>query len=441
MRAVAEIANGRATAYEVRNNGVKSIVVTTCETADVNGRSVAVFYDAGMNVLIEPSTFMLRELGFSAENTREQAASALKLLCSYASIIGVPVASFGGEEARGFVRFARGTMGEGASWSFRGLTNRSETTINAYLRTVRHYVRYLGVRDSPFLDKAARRSEGEKGSPGSCAYAVSARSPEDLKAPPYVSRAEYASLREAIGEDTEDTNPAMLIVRLGFEHGLRIGEILGLTLEDLQVETCADGCRRFFLVLRDRVSDRADQHAKTVLVKPRSREDYGSGSYRTRDVGFQKVYISEDLYFAIDEYVEATRSAFSGKQLAASAADSVGGDWSLEGNQYVFLNSKGRRLTSGLWNKRLRAYFTQAGIRVDQGRRESNLNHRLRHGFAMVIKRDLGVDDLTAKTLMRHRSLKSMQPYLKPTDEDVSRMYAAVIADLKDLLLGEGSRP
>ncbi len=438
MRTVIEIPSSRGTSYAISDGGVRATVRTTCETVEIGGRPVTVFYDADMNVLRGPSTFMLRELGFDSENTREQATSALRLLSSYSAIIEASAVSFGKEEARGFVRFARGSMGEGIACSFRGLTRRSEATINAYLRVVRLYMRYLGVHDSPFLDRAiGRRAVEDERLTGFKGYAISARIPEDLTAPPYISRSEYAALKIAIGEDPSAVDPAMPIVRLAFEHGMRIGEILGLTLEDLQSEVTKEGDRGHFLVLRDRVSDRADQHAKSLRFKPRTREDYASEAYRTNNVGYQRVPISEDLFFAIDEYVEATRAHFTDEQLSAASADSVGGRWSAERNQYVFLNTKGGSLTADLWNKRLRGYFSEAGIHVDAGRRKTNLNHRLRHGFAMVLKRDLGVDDLTAKILMRHRSVRSIQPYLLPTDDDVHRMQAAVTADLQKLLLGE----
>lgn len=129
MRTVVEKSSNRGTSYAVNDGGSRFTIRTTCETVEVDGRPVAVFYDADMNVLRDPSVFMLRELGFDGENTRGQAESALKLLCSYCAVIGAHVASFGMAEAKGFVRFARGFVGEGVSFSFKNLTRRSETTI------------------------------------------------------------------------------------------------------------------------------------------------------------------------------------------------------------------------------------------------------------------------------------------------------------------------
>lgn len=439
MKVVVERSSNRGTSYAINDDGARSVVCTSCEIVLVEDRPVAVFYDSDMKVLKEPSAFMLREMEYDSDNTRDQAISALKLLCSYSAIIGAPIVSFGSEEARGFVRFARGTMGDSVAYSFRGLGRRSEATINSYLRVIRHYVRHLGVPNSPFLDRETKRRCGEDGRIVDFeGYAVSARVPESLMAPPYVSRPEYRALKAAIGEDSSLLNPAMLIVRLEFEHGLRVGEVLGLTLEDLQLEPNQAGGYSYFLVLRDRVCDRPDQHAKSLSFKPRVREDYGSGGYRKRGAGYQKVYIPESLYFAIDEYVEVTRAHFSEEQLSASAADSVGGEWSMEGNQYLFLNTMGRTLTSKVWNKRLRSYFLRAGLHVDEGCRKTNLNHRLRHGFAMMLKKDLKVDDVTAKLLMRHRSVRSIQPYLLPTEEDVHFMYTTVISGIEGLLLGGG---
>ena len=436
LRSVVEHRNSRGgSCYTVASGDARDVVEVTCRRGSFGGEEVDVLYDADMRILYKPSEYLYTELRYAPENTRSQAVSALKALLSYGQIMGVDPVAFDKTTAEGYIRFLRGYIGDSASWSFKLSTHRAESTINAYLKFARGYMRHLGAESSPFLlpdiKRYKRGSLREKLSEG---YMLSASVPESMEVPDYASLGEYRALLGVVPEGSADK----ILERLMFEHGLRIGECLGLTLEDLCQQQQRDGSTDYLVRLRDRVSDKRWQRAKTLLFKPQTAEEYSSPAYRERNVGYQDVFISDDLYFEILDYAEREHSAAALKPCyARSAADSVDGR---DENHYLFLNSYGAVLTANRWGKRQRGYFRAAGIPVDEGVRKANLNHRLRHGFAMCLTRDLGYDEFIVKTLMRHKSFASTEVYLKATPEDIRSIYKISIGGLHELLLGKEAR-
>lgn len=291
-------------------------------------------------------------------------------------------------------------------------------------------MKYLGRNDSPFLDRRlVRGPRAAEGYPAKDAFALHVKPAPDLEAPTAITISEYRTLLDVIGK--RDGDPARPMVRLMFEHGLRIGEVLGLTLEDVTAGASPDGEPRYSLKLRDRVSDKPDQHAKTVL-KVRNRKQYGSADYAKRNVGYQEVFISESAFDDLSAYIEAAHDDGPSEK---RDADGVSG---ADDNSYVFLNTRGRPLSSNLWNKRLRSLFSEAGIPVDREARKTNLNHRFRHGYAMMLIHELKLDDFAVMTLMRHRSIASTEVYDKPTAEQVHAMQLSVLGPLESALSGEG---
>ena len=429
---VAEVDSSRnaGNAYVVDPGGtLERTVRTVCFFGESDGRGYCVMYDARMKVLRRPSLFMTVEMAHDSENTRIQASSAIKLLCSFSDIIGADFESFGLQEARAFMQFVRGTLSDGVGFVFELKTTRAEATAAAYLKTMRRYAAYLGLNDSPFLMESRRLNGNAAAGQGRrMEKLLSARTPEPFEAPRYITVDQYKSVLRVIdgGWGVEERS----ICRLMFEHGLRIGEVLGLTLEDLETSVDGDGLLHYAVLIRNRASDRPWQKAKT-LMPISSENQYGSSDYRKRNMGFHRVYVSESVFSDIIEYAEESRGG-KGFDPSACVADSTSGGE----NQYLFCNTRGRPLSSNLWNKRLRAIMQDAGVPVDKGARKTNLNHRFRHGYAMFLTRQCGKDAYEVKTLMRHRSIASTEVYQKPTAEDVRELQGEVIAEFEDFLLG-----
>lgn len=431
MRKVREITSSAGSSYVVETCGATRKVRVSCRCVNVNRADVYVFYDDDMRILYEPSFLLAEEMRWESDNTKLQAVSAMKLLYSFAGVMGIPPEEFDGPTCNAFLQFCRGTLGDGLSTSFNLETTRSETTIGAYLKSVRRLMKYLGRNDSPFLDRRlVRGPRATGGDPAKEAFVLQAKPAPDLEAPAAITMSEYRTLLDVIGK--RDGDPARPMVRLMFEHGLRIGEVLGLTLEDVIAGASPDGEPRYSLKLRDRMSDGPDQHAKTVL-KVRSANQYGSSDYAKRNVGYQEVFVSESVFDDLSAYIEAAHADACAE---GCRADSVVGEGE---NRYVFLNTRGRRLSSNLWNKRLRTLFSEAGIPLDEGARKTNLNHRFRHGYAMMLIHELRLDDFAVMTLMRHRSVSSTEVYNKPTAEQVHAMQLSIMGPLEAALFGGDS--
>lgn len=65
-----------------------------------------------------------------------------------------------------------------------------------------------------------------------------------------------------------------------YENGLRIGEVLGLTREDVALEEDVNGNQIPVLYLRNRLTDKAFQNAKSCM-KVHSKQTYRSKDYNT----------------------------------------------------------------------------------------------------------------------------------------------------------------
>lgn len=207
-----------------------------------------------------------------------------------------------------------------------------------------------------------------------------------------------------------------IIVRLMFQCGLRLGEVLGMTSDDLVMEEI-DGAYVPVLYIRNRYSDQPFQNAKTCMKVP-DRKLYRSKDYKTNGYGYQTVIIPEDLYNLINDYIEiahvAAREHKTENYNHSTIADRVRKPEPYEDdNYYIFINSLGRPLSQISWNNIIRKIFKTVGIPVDKETRSNNLNHKFRHGFAMFNVQYLHCNELQLKDRLRHHSIQSVAAYFK----------------------------
>ena len=198
---------------------------------------------------------------------------------------------------------------------------------------------------------------------------------------------------------------AIILFCLMYFYGLRIGECLGLTVEDIVLR------RKNYqpsptLLLRNRLSDKSFQFAKG-LFHPKSYKDYNGKSYPS-----QKVVLTMNFYEKFTMFVESVLQYYESKGvLDRSVADSISSSYEKDKshNHYIFLNKYGKPLSQQAWNRRLKDYFLAAGIPLDIDVKRDNLNHRFRHGCAMyylhfAVKK-MSVELLSA--LLRHKSIST----------------------------------
>lgn len=397
---------------------------------DSNGNCIRTAYDY-------LNTHKNNALGNKDMQLREQAVTALKLLYSYMELKHINNIEFiTDDEINEFKAFIRGQKIIGTEITFEGTTIRSNTTINTYQYHYRKYLKFLGVSESVFYEERLLSSYRGSGS-GFLSHAIrnnikkyvnSEKTYTKRETPKYISYREYLLITELI--DNEYSIRDYLIVILMYNYGLRIGEVLGLTIEDLE-EAHDDSfdCR---LILRNRSGDRRYQHAKSC-INVKSVQDYSSKEYNQKNVGYQVVELDREDFDMINDYLNASRSplAYRRKDRKKSLvlnnldnkniADKVTNRKDLKKNSYIFISKNGTPLTGGSWNRICRKIFETIGIDVDKDSKRDNLNHRFRHGFAMFKVIVQNYDILQLQNAMRHSDPTTCKIYFNVDEKEKGR--------------------
>ena len=435
--------------YDGQNNLVETtlIQVSAYNTVSDGGTSMIMLYDSKM----QPIEEAIRFLNFGGMSGQSQnyvflAVSALKFLYTYLDIYSIQLSEMTKKEANGFIDFLKGVSREGLLYNTELTTKRKNETVSSYIKVARKYVEYLGYDKHILLSK----SKGFKTiiMPESCGaktiqpydIAVKTQTRAD-HVPAYVNAEEYKALLKAT-EGTATPLRDRVICRLLFEHGLRIGEVFGLTLEDVKLKETKDFQVQYRLELRNRLSDTKEQNAKSVM-NVTSADTYKDPDYTRKGIGYQTIIIGENLAMELLEYINIAHDSDNKRYMERrdkfATADSVPlGNPDIRHNYYIFLNTLGRPLSENMWNKNLRGIFRKAGLIVDEGVRKNNLNHRLRHGYAMYLSSVLHLPDFDVKTLMRHKNLSTTAIYHNPTPEDTERLQEQLIEKWKISLLTDG---
>lgn len=454
MYKITERQNSSGTYYEKQDYSTKNELISTeyikirvYTSKTDNGKTLTMFYDSNMNPIDDAINFInFGGMQGQSQNYILQATSALRFLYAYLEIFHIDLSQMEDKEARAYIDFLRGVSREGLLYTTDFKTRRTNETISSYLKVARKYVSYLGYDNHAFLTKSENlktimmpESEGAK---TVRLYNVKVKTPKRTDyVPSYVNIEEYKNILETIKGTTTPLRDRV-ICRLLFEHGLRIGEVLGLTLEDIKMKETKDFQVQYRIELRNRVSDTNEQNVKTIM-NVTSIDDYNDPGYIRKDVGYQVIVISEDLAMELLEYIntfhESDNYKYMERREKYARADSVPyGNPSITKNYYVFLNTLGRPLSENLWDKNLREIFKKAGLAVDVGVREKNLNHRLRHGYAMYLTNELHLSDFDVKTLMRHKNLSTTAIYHNPTPEDTEKLQEKLIEKWNIYLLKDG---
>ena len=415
---------------------VSKDITYTVASKIIDGYIYFMIYDSGFT----PNSDAFGFLNFSrlkSMNTRKAYAEALRLLFAYEDIVDCKITHFRAEHISGLIEFLAGCNSTSASLTFELLTHRQNGTINQYLAIYREYCRYLGAAEDTYILRKERIYLGHNVSPEVQAekYEYTLKTSTDRTVPMYVSTDEAKAIVNEIWKTSKTPLRDQIIVALAFDRGLRIGEILGLTADDVLQEYDALGHQYYTAIyLRNRVSDHADQQAKNCMSVA-SREDYNSSAYKAKGVGWQKICIpGHELLDDINDYIDETHSAlrqrdekkYWGHFLADRVDEAVSGT---DGdNFYIFANLHGKRLSQSVWTKQLRKLYSACNIPVDKGFRSHNVTHRLRHGSAMRLVAN-NVDILKIQEHLRHKRLDSTLIYHRPTDSDIIAAKEAFEAD------------
>lgn len=375
-------------------------------------------------------------------------ANAIQLMYNYCDIKHLNPESMSMAQVSDMINFMLGLGVEAEPGC--SVTFRSPKTVNAYLGSIRTYLSEMGMDKSGFVlaqpistISVIERDRLSRVPRIKTAVTVKTDPKRNREVPKHIRPHEMKEMVKLM-RDAGDIQ-SLLICNLQYGYGLRSGEVLGITREDLVIEkyhneTC------YYVILRNRVSDHTFQYCKNLL-HPLSIDEYTMGFYKD---SYWKIDIGEKLYNELIQYYTDSRDtrkiagSFHCKNrdklaedklsaiLSNTRADSTEGGL----NYYLFVGDNGKVLSGQTWNNHLTKYYLAVGIEPDKGCRYANCSHRLRHGFAMwhAQYRKEPLSLLELMKLMRHASPDSTAVYYTPLPEDQVKLHEEYAAEMRELI-------
>lgn len=444
MKVIKENQNYLGTIYDIYKEDKK---VRTVSIVRVNQEYQDYEYMYLLNssgqVIKEVFSFVNDYCKREAKNSREQAVSALKLLYSFLELTNKTLYDLGMKEINNLSRFLLGDTIEGNTIIISLSTKRSVSTHNQYLDTIRKFLKFVEVKNEYIFEQKVVNiskssfgllSHTNKTSVNKYKTNINRHQSFNSYIPKYISSGEFSKIVEFINERKSVCNLRdSLIINLMFTRGMRLGEVLGLTIEDIKVHP--NDSEAGVLILRNRLSDRRDQQAKTCL-KISNINDYSSSLYKEDGLGYQTIIVPKVLMKEINNYIDSSRDLFSLSEKVLKnifnncKADSV--ENLSEFTHYLFLNKNGTPLTAAGFNKNLKNIFENVGIQIDKVKKRNNLSHRFRHGYAMYLIEELDKDITYVKKELRHRSIHSTMKYYNPKEETILQYAEEIQKGLLD---------
>lgn len=398
----------------------------------MNGYTRFIIFNSEMVAIEAASKFLNRCMSDSPLTTRNQVANVLRFFFTYCEIYDADPASLTADNLNEYKSFLAGLV-QGCN-----LTSRTPSTINLHLSIIRKFFRYLNLSCKPLEDAYVSHYSLYSGLSDSAMtvalnkYKTSFSISSHKTVPKFISPDEFINLYKAAQLSKDIIS--MTLMCLMYQNGLRLGEALGLTIEDLEIIT-VDTIPTPVIYLRNRISDESYQFCKN-LYHPQDISEYNQEFYKQCK---SKIYIDFKLYNLLAKIIEHIHPELNlayPNNYSKAQADKVSKRADIINNHYIFLNKYGNRLTAQTWNKRLKKYFFECGIEVDTEKKVSNLSHRFRHGFAMFqahFKKE-PVSVLALQHLMRHKSISSTMVYYNPTEEMIFNERMNLTKELDELL-------
>lgn len=411
-----------------------------------NGKTYIALFDNSGKIIQNVFSYLNTYLSIQSLNSKENSATALKYLYSCAEIFQFDVKKMTSNDSAMFISFLSGDSKIGLNFSTSFNSIRSLDTINLYLSCIRNYIRYLGIEKHPLLETQGVKKLGNGRQVVS--YKLTRKSSAIETIPPYIKLNEYTNMSKLCIQNKDDQLHCMIM--LMFTRGLRIGELLGLTREDLVElepkidENTGEVKRQCFVVIRNRCSDNPDfQHAKNLVI-PTTQAYYKTDDYKLEFFGWTRMSLSPEMYDYIVETVERihTKAIKKNKDmwLKNCGADIVDDNtYKSPYNYYLFLNSISTPMSNISLGVRVKELFNAVDIKIDRvsGGKYDNICHRFRHGFAMYLVKEKHFTQMELKAAMRQTNIHSCEVYFTPDDEDLAQATNDIVKEFYDEFLPE----
>lgn len=386
----------------------------TSYTTVIDNMTYYILYDENMNMIESVYKYINIKYKTASNKTKMSYILAIKQLYEFASLCECSISELTVNQINQFQYFLRGYESGNNISSIYMYTGKSKKDVYKYINICQRYMKYC--RFSNYKIMSCNLSNSVKNS-----------NLKNSNCPKFISYLEMEQILSYVDNDSslsrEDKLKYKSIYMLMEYSGLRIGEVLGLTIEDLKISTNSLGETLYTAIIRNRVTDTIYQQAKTCLTVQHFK-DYESSEYKTKQIGWQEVLLSEETYFSITDYFDALDSRLSKQNQNPTKADSVEKhNDKVFNNYYIFtnkLNNKPLQLKSlSSYTKKV---FTACGIKLDRNVRENNLFHRFRHGFVMHLLYEKNLSEAIVIRYTRHNSTRSLEPYNNPTNEQLGQL-------------------
>ena len=403
------------------NNKIVSLLNlhTTCVKTDDGNKYV--LYK--LNLKINRPVYKYVNTHLNSNNSKIAAVKSLRLFFLYLELWNLKIEDFIlDDDVRNLVSFLKGNSLKGTH-KLNLIKQRSNGTVNNYMAYIIDFIKYCKIKDSALLETKVVMILNEVGSLKRVQISKS-KLKDSLpnEVPAYISATEYKSILELIRR--EYTIREELFVRLMYQLGLRIGEVLGLTFDDVGYVT-RSGERLGILLLRNRFTDSEHQYCKN-LMSIKKRSDYKDRQYSQLNFGYTEMPLHNKLIEKIDNYIETAhldairknKKKYYEKNNADIVNPRLGN--TNKTNHYIFIGKNGAPISYSKWNNILREIYMKVGIEIDFGNRKNNVSHRLRHGFAMYHYIKKNISPPLLKKYMRHRNINSVFCYFRLTSSDLA---------------------
>ena len=416
--------------YDGKEIYSKIISIKSEKYTDEQNNTNFLLYDSDYRLISDVYRFINIEKEDQSPNTKEMYLVALKYLFAYCELFDVKPETMSEVQLKSFIKFLYGIESQGEITSMY-ITHRSPGTINSYMSTYRSYMEeHLGIKENIFNKKVNLNKTvlsngllGHLNKTPSFKYKTKQKTTKSKVVPMYINLSQYKDILECVRNEYSIREE--IIIRLMFECGMRIGEVLGLTLEDIWTLFEDDSYQDLESVgkigIINRVSDSTYQLAKGKYI-PKEKGEYELGYYNVENI--QYVYPAMSIIVLIQNYIDEVHSGLSPKNRTnyfATEADLIyQSKTTIEnGNHYIFLNKNGKPLSQSGWNKILREIYLKVGLSLDTNKRKNNLSHRLRHGYAMFLVKYRKYTVFQLKDALRHASISTVQIYYNLTEDEI----------------------
>ena len=408
-----------------------------------NGKKIICIMDAQGGLRKEATRYVNEELMVLGFGTQRQTAGALQLFHTYCDIVHADPMKMTQGDVTGLKHFLLGITVQPVVGFERTL--RKDNTVNQIYGMIKKYVKSHadeGWQISAFSQTTVAHLRVPIGTDVSVdivrekdVNTLRTSSMKNRVAPKHITPKQMERILNSMIAKKDIAG--IVISRLQYSYGLRSGEALGVTEEDIVTASDEKGKTIYKIVLRNRITDRLDQSCKG-LYHPKRTDEYKNSLYKQSK---WEISISKSMYDQLQDYLRISRSPerksdawkknYASDTLADSVENHIGG-----ANHYVFIGTNGRRISGQTWNNHLKSYFLMNDISVDEGLKTSNCSHRLRHGFAMFHAQYSShpMTLLELQRALRHASPTTCYIYFTPLPEEELALRNSFLDELETLI-------